>query len=191
MNDFNLKRKYGDRADWIRVVQREFIQDYFDEGSFKGYVTLLKVNKVTEPLELQYGDNNVCIVDDGYAWLQHFPEGARHSVTTMYNAAGEIVQWYIDICYRNGIENDRAWMDDLFLDIIILPTGEVLQKDADELKLALSSGTITEDLYKIAISEADAIKRQIEANEFDLLHLSKVHKEYLERKMNSQQMRGV
>jgi hypothetical protein len=22
MNDFKLKRKYGDRADWLRVVQR-------------------------------------------------------------------------------------------------------------------------------------------------------------------------
>ncbi|MBT2660040.1 DUF402 domain-containing protein [Bacillus sp. ISL-45] len=185
MNDFNLKRKYGDRADWLRVVQREFIQDYFNEERFKGYVTLLKVIKVTDPLELEYGDKKICIVDEGYTWLQHFPEGSRHSVTTMYNAAGEIVQWYIDICYRIGIENSRPWMDDLFLDIIILPSGEVFYKDADELELALSSGTIDEELYKIATSEAISIEKQIEANEFELLHLSKVHKEFLERKMSS------
>ena len=29
MNDFKLKRKYGDRADGLRVVQREVIQDFF------------------------------------------------------------------------------------------------------------------------------------------------------------------
>jgi len=186
MNDFKLKRKYGDRADWLRVVQREFIQDYFNEEHFKGYVTLLKVIEVTDPLELQYGDQKICIADEGYTWLQHFPEGSRHSMTTIYNAAGEIVKWYIDICYRNGIENGRPWMDDLFLDIIILPpSGEVFHKDADELEWALSPGAIDDELYKIATSEAISIKKQIEANKFELLHLSKVHKEFLERKMGS------
>ncbi|MBT2642415.1 DUF402 domain-containing protein [Bacillus sp. ISL-41] len=185
MNDSKLKRKYGDRADWNRVVQREFIQDFFDEMDFKGYVTLLKVIEITEPLDVQYGDKTVRIVDEGYTWLQHFPEGASHSLTTMFNSEGEIVQWYIDICYRMGIENSRPWIDDLFLDIIILPSGDVFHKDADELELALSSGSIDEDLYKIATSEAISIKKRIEADEFDLLYLSKVHKEFLERKLSS------
>ncbi|WP_226675309.1 DUF402 domain-containing protein [Mesobacillus jeotgali] len=191
MNDIKLKRKYGDRADWLRVVQREFIQDFFDEDGFKGHVTMLKVIKISEPLYIQYGDKKVCIVDEGYTWLQHFPEGARHSVTTMFDAAGEIVQWYIDICNGNGIDNGRPWMDDLFLDIIILPTGEVFHKDADELESALTSGVIDEELYNIAISEADAIGKQIEMNEFDLLYLTKVHKECLERNRSCRRIRGV
>ncbi|MBS8263630.1 DUF402 domain-containing protein [Mesobacillus boroniphilus] len=187
MNDLKLKRKYGDRADWLRVVQREFIQDFFDEEGFKGYVTLLMVIKITEPLYVLYRDKRVCIVDEGYTWLQHFPEGARHSVTTMFNSKGEVVQWYIDICLQNGIDNGRPWMDDLFLDIIILPTGEVFNKDTEELELALSSGIIAEEQFNIAISEADTIKKQIEANEFDLLHLTKIHKERLELQMSSRQ----
>jgi uncharacterized protein len=185
MSDFNLKRKYGDRADWNRVVQREFIQDFIDEENFKGIVTLLKVIKLTEPLNVQYGEKEVCIVNEGYTWLQHFPEGARYSVTTMFDATEEIVQWYIDICYQNGIENSRPWMEDLFLDLIILPTGEFFLKDYDELKLAFSAGTINEELYEIALSESNLLKRQIEANEFHLLHLSKAHKECLELKMKS------
>ncbi|MBT2682869.1 DUF402 domain-containing protein [Bacillus sp. ISL-37] len=188
MNDNKLKRKYGDRADWTRVVKREFIQDFFDEDGFKGHVTLLKVIKITEPLYAQYGDKKVCIVDEGYTWLQHFPEGTRYSVTTMFNAVGEIVQWYIDICYRNGIDNGRPWMDDLFLDIIILPTGDVFHKDADELELALSSGVIDEELYHIAVSETDAITKQIEVNEFDLLPLTKVHKECMEQRLTSRRI---
>jgi uncharacterized protein len=50
MNDFKLKRKYSDRSDWVRVVQREFIQDFFDEDGFKGHVTLLKEIQITESL---------------------------------------------------------------------------------------------------------------------------------------------
>ncbi|GAM14878.1 DUF402 domain-containing protein [Mesobacillus selenatarsenatis] len=188
MNELKLKRKYGDRADWTRVVKREFIQDFFDEDGFKGHVTMLKVIKITEPLHAQYGDKKVCIIDEGYTWLQHFPKGARHSVTTMFNVAGEIVQWYIDICYQNGIDNDRPWMDDLFLDIIILPAGEVFHKDADELELALSCGVIDDELYYIAVSEADAIKKQIEGNQLNLLHLTKVHKECLEQRLTSRRI---
>lgn len=89
------------------MIKREFVQDYLDEDGFKGHVPLLQVTKVNASLFVQYEDESVCIVDDGYSWLQHFPEGAQHSVTTMFNAAGEVVQWYIDICYQNGIENGR------------------------------------------------------------------------------------
>ncbi|WP_240620311.1 DUF402 domain-containing protein [Peribacillus acanthi] len=32
-------------------------------------------------------------------WLQQFPWGKNHSVTTMLDANGDIVQWYIDICF--------------------------------------------------------------------------------------------
>lgn len=53
---------------------------------------------------------------------------------------------YIDICYEIGIEN---W-DDLFLDIVALPTGEVIQQDEDELEEALESGSIYHKMYDLA-----------------------------------------
>lgn len=36
--------------------------------------------------------------------------------------------------YRNS---GRPWMDDLFLDFIVLPSGGIIEKDADELEEAL------------------------------------------------------
>ncbi len=182
MNDPVLKRRYGDRADWKRVIQRKFQQEFIEEEGFRGFVTSLKVNKVTEPLFFQYEDKKVCIVNNGYTWLQHFPEGQCHCVTTMFNAQGEVVQWYIDICLQNGLENKRPYWDDLFLDIIIIPNGEVYYKDHDELEEALSTGRINEDLYQIAITEAEQIKKLIETNEFKLFQLTRVHKEYFDRK---------
>ncbi|WP_079508588.1 DUF402 domain-containing protein [Mesobacillus jeotgali] len=183
MNDPKLKRKYGDRADWKRVIHKEFTQEFFEEEGFHGYVTLIKVHKVTEPLYFHYGNKEICIVNDGYTWMQHFPAGSQHSLTTMFNAGGEVVQWYIDICLQNGIENGRPYMDDLFLDVIILPGGEVLYKDYDELLAAFSSGIINENLYKTAIIEAKKIKRLAEANEFKLLQIARIHKEYFDWKM--------
>ncbi len=101
----------------------------------------------------------------------------------MFNFDGEIVQWYIDICYRNGIENGVPWMDDLYLDIIVLPTGEVFLIDIDELEDALNTGVIDRNLYNLAWDEAKRIKKLIENGNFDLLKFSKRHKDILANKI--------
>lgn len=175
-----LKRKYGDRAEWPRVTDRRFIQAYLDEVEFKGYVTYLKVLEVTEPLFVQYGEKKVCIVDNGFTWLQHFPQDEQFSVTTMFDSNGEIVQWYIDICHQIGIENERPWLDDLFLDIVVLPTGEVFQMDENELEDALVKRIIDQSLYELARSKSKAITRLIEVKGFHLLECTKIHKDRLQ-----------
>src|SRR5690606_38683525 len=116
-----------------------------------------------------YDGKKVCIVDDGYIWLKHFPIEENHSLTTMFDSQGNIVQGYVDICIECGIENGIPWMDDLFLDIVILPTGEIIEKDADELNEALSGGIIDEVQYNIAWKEANRLLELISNNDFDLM----------------------
>ncbi|WP_226682963.1 DUF402 domain-containing protein [Sutcliffiella horikoshii] len=174
-----LKRRHGDRSEWKRVLKRQYTQKFIDTNCFKGYVTLLHIHKVTDPLFVNYEEKNVCIVDDGYMWLQHFPSNEHYSLTTMFDANGVVVQWYIDITHENGVENDLPYTDDLFLDIIVLSTGEVIQKDADELDEALNKGTINKSQYELAWAEADKINQQIENNDFQLLELAKTHLDIL------------
>lgn len=170
-----LKRRHGDRSEWKRIIKRQYSQKYIDRDGFKGYVTLLNIHKVTEPLTVHYEGKSVCIVDDGYMWLQHFPSNEHYSLTTMFDANGEVVQWYVDITNENGLENDLPYMDDLFLDIIVLSSGEVIQKDADELEEALISGMINQAQYQLAWAEAEKINQQIKNNDFPLMELAKSH----------------
>lgn len=175
-----LKRKYGDRSNWKRILEREYAQSYLETENFKGYITLLKIVKVAEPLYATYYGKSICIADDGYFWLQHFPNEKHHSVTTMFDAEGHIVQWYIDICAINGVTADNVpWMDDLFLDIVVLPTGEVVQKDITELEEALLGDIIDKDLYNLAWEESARLNDFIENGNFTLLKLSEDHKEFL------------
>lgn len=174
-----LKRKFGDRSEWKRILERKYAQTYLNTKEFTGYITLLNTLKVTEPLSVSYGEKRVCIVNDGYMWLQQFPLDKKHSVTTMFNENGKIVQWYIDICYKNSIENNVPWMDDLFLDIILLPSGELIEKDANELEDAYAKGVITKSLYDLAWSELNIIKEQIKSEKFQLVNLSNQHKDIL------------
>ncbi|WP_010199731.1 DUF402 domain-containing protein [Bacillus sp. m3-13] len=174
-----LKRRHGDRSEWKRVLERQYTHKFLDTDAFKGYVSLLHIHKVTEPLIVNYKEKRVCIVDDAYMWLQHFPSNEHYSLTTMFDANGEVVQWYIDITNENGVENNLPYMDDLFLDIIVLPTGEIIQKDADELEEALTSGTISKVQYQLAWKVAHKINQQIEKNDFGLMEQAKAHLELL------------
>lgn len=174
-----LKRRYGDRSDWQRIKKREYAQSYVDKEEFTGYITLLNMVQVAEPLWVKYDEKSVCIVDDGFMWLQHFPKGKHYSVTTMFDANGKVIQWYIDICNEIGIEHNIPWWDDLFLDIIVFPTGEIIQQDADELEEALINGWVDQRMYNLAWHQVNEITTSIVGNNFGLLHYSSVHKELL------------
>lgn len=179
-----LKRKYGNRSDWKRILERRYAQKYLESCDFTGYVTLLHTLKVTQPLFDSYGEKKLCIVDEGYMWLQQFPLKEKHSVTTMYDKCGNVVQWYIDICLENGMEDGIPYMDDLYLDIVVLPSGEVIEKDADELERAFLTGVIDKTLYDMAWEEAVRLIWQIDTKKFGLLDLSKTHKELLSNEIN-------
>lgn len=178
-----MKRKYGDRSEWKRIVERKYSQSYMESKEFTGYITLLHLVQVSEPLWVNYGENNICIVDDGYMWLQHYPTGKNYSVTSMFDASGEIVQWYIDICYEIGIEHNVPWLDDLFLDIVVLPNGEIILLDEDELEDALENGSIDISMYNLAWDEANRITDLIKEETFELLPISQIHKEVLEEQL--------
>ena len=131
---------------------------------------------VAEPLYMTYKGRAVCIADKGYSWLQHFPDGKHFSVTTVFDSSDQIVQWYIDICRENGYcHRNGPWMDDWFLDLIVLPTGEIIEKDIDEIEAARNSQTITDDEYERAWSEFNRLKKMLATNNFDLLELTKQH----------------
>ncbi len=174
-----IKRKYANRSRWKRVLDKKYAQAFLDTKKFKGYITLLQLMKVAEPLSFRYEEQNICIVDDGYMWLQQFPLEKKHSVTTMFDNNGNIVQWYIDVCLENGVENDIPYWDDLYLDIILLPSGEVIQKDGDELEEALLNGIIDRSLYESAWDEVHTLTELINTRSLELLDLSHHHKEFL------------
>lgn len=95
------------------------------------------------------------LADNGFAWMTHFPRGAHHTVTTMYDDAGAVLQWYIDICRAHGVdETGMPWFDDLYLDIIVYPDGGVVVLDEDELDAALAAGAVTEAEHALAWREA-------------------------------------
>ncbi|WP_426272072.1 DUF402 domain-containing protein [Exiguobacterium sp. R-17] len=178
-----IKKRYADRRDWNRIKQRHYVQEQVENEVFQGQVTLLQLIEVASPLDVKYGDETIRIADAGYVWVQQFPSDAHYAVTSMFDASGRLVQTYIDICLRTGMENGRVYWDDLFLDLIALPSGEVLLVDADELEVAREQGTVSQSDYALAWAEANQLQNQLQDGSFPLVAHAEVMKRQLEQQL--------
>ncbi|WP_042472641.1 DUF402 domain-containing protein [Bacillus ndiopicus] len=174
-----MKRRYLHRNDWQRIIRKDYQEMKINDENFKGYISLIQMHEVAKPLITKHLDKEICIVDNRYSWLQQLPFNENFAITTMFNQDGEIVQWYIDIIYESGVENGIPYMDDLFLDIIVFPTGEVIQKDKDELAWALASNLITQQQYERAYQVFNQVLAQIEEGSFPYFFMSSQHRNKL------------
>ena len=92
---------------------------YINDEMFKGYVCNLKLNNIDKPLIVFDGKNNICIRDNGYEWIEVYPDKGNYAITIIFDQNKNIIEWYFDIAKKIGIENDIPYEDDLYLDLII------------------------------------------------------------------------
>ena len=175
-----VKRKSAERVTWRRIAERRFSLLRLDTSEFSGTVTLFQILAVHEPLWMPLGGQTICIADAGYGWLQHFPASANHAVTTMFDASGQVVQWYIDICKAHGSdERGIPWYDDLYLDIMLAPGGAPELLDADELDAALAAGSITQDDWALAWREARQVLALLDSGPLPIMQFGAAHRRLL------------
>lgn len=140
-----------------------------NEDDFAGDIGLIHMKSVDVPKIVTYGTTEVVIVDTGYYWLQFAPKGEHFWLSVVYDGKGEITQYYFDITYENHInENGDSFFYDLFLDVVLLPDGQIFLLDEDELEEALKGHIIDQPTYNMAIATAKEIMEKIEWNEFIL-----------------------
>lgn len=175
-----MKRTFADRPNWTRIIERRFKLTYVEEKEFKGYVSIIYIDKVKEPLVIEVAGRYVCLANDGFIWIQHFPKDCNYALTTMINEKHEVIQWYFDICNGNKINfSGIPYYDDLYLDVVLLPTGEILLLDEDELEEALKENDITKEQYELAYFEAEKLIYNIQKNKEVLLINSEWYLEHM------------
>lgn len=152
---WSMEKKTPNLATWRRVLQHRFAVSQVDGPHFHGYVTQFFIDKVTEPRIKQQDNRTWCIAADGFLWVQYFPDGCCHTIRTILNADHCVEQWYIDIC-RPYVLDDQGipTYDDLDLDLVIWPDGQIELWDSDELEQSLRDGAISNADYEMAWTEA-------------------------------------
>jgi predicted RNA-binding protein associated with RNAse of E/G family len=176
----SMKRKYADRPNWSRIVEKSYTGIHIEEKLFNGYIGYLSLDKVKEQLWVTYGSNKLCIVKDGYVWLQHFPLSSSYVLTVTFTDQGELVQGYFDIVKKVGITMESIpYCDDLFLDVVALPNGEIYTLDEDELLEAFKQQKITKEDYDFANLEAAKLVQSIEQGQNYLLNSTETYYNFI------------
>lgn len=173
-----MVRKYADRIEWGKITEKQFTVKSKKTIGFSGTVTLVEMRKVNQPLYKQYEQkqNKICIAADGYKWLQQYPELANYMVTSMYDDQNRLVQWTVSICKCQGVtDKNIPWYDDLYLTIVILPTGRLYVNNEERLEDAVRRGELAEEDSRLAWKTAHHVIDEYRKGSFDLLLMSDKH----------------
>ncbi|MGE7882428.1 DUF402 domain-containing protein [Bacillus sp. NPDC094077] len=158
-----MKRKYGDGSSWKRLIEKDYIVKQVEDGM----LGILDIKKVREPSYKKYDGEEVCIADDQYTWVQYFIDGKNFAITAMLDDRKNLVQYYIDVTKEYNIdERGLPYFDDLYLDVVLLPNGEIYVLDEDELEDAYSMGDVTKEEYELAWHRTKWIVATIKNGEF-------------------------
>ncbi|EJR55585.1 hypothetical protein IIM_00677 [Bacillus cereus VD107] len=163
-----MKRKYGDGSTWKRLIEKTYTVKQIEEGM----LGILDIKKVREPSYKKYNGKELCIAGDEYAWMQYFINGKNFAITAMLDDQKQLVQYYIDVTKEYKIdERGLPYFDDLYLDVVLLPSGEIYVLDEDELEDAYSMGDITKEEYELAWRITKWIVAAIKNGEFSWISI--------------------
>ena len=156
----SLKKRYADRfvgnranAD-LRIIS---ISDDYFSGDIYFYKFIDVKDKLLIP-------NGKCIMDNNYKWLEFYDYSSKVKLTAIYDENSEIIEWYFDIAREIGKDNGIPYEDDLYLDIVVTPSGEIILLDEDELKEAFNKREMTKEEYENAYEEAKQLMNKLKNN---------------------------
>ena len=175
----SLNKRYADRHVGRKANKTKQKVISVKEKYFTGDIYFYDFIEVKEKIVIP---NGKCIMDNNYKWLEFYDYNSKVKLTAIYNENNKIIEWYFDIAREIGKEKDVPYEDDLYLDVVATPTGEVILLDEEELKNALNRMEITnkeyEDTYKEANQLMDRLSnKKEELQEFTDKYLNDMLKE--------------
>ena len=159
----SLKKRFVTNPNNREIVQNgDFKIKSFNNSDFKGDIALINFNKMYKPYMIE--GTNLCMANDNYKWLEFYDYNKKYRLTAMYNEKNEIFEWYFDIAREIGKENEIPYEDDLYLDVVVTPTGKIILLDEDELKDAYERLEVNQVDYDMAYTEAKNLMNCLDKN---------------------------
>lgn len=157
-----MKRCRLSYDEWKCIKTKKHLGRQVNTDLFKGYVSVLEIEKVDEKQVWKFNGEDLVICDEGFKWLSILPQDDFYCITAMMNENEEILLWYIDMIADQGVDPDGVpYFDDLYLDLIVYPDGSIKEDDMDELAEALEQKEISEEQYQLAIRTGKRLKESL------------------------------
>lgn len=156
----SLKKRYADRFVGNRANANLKIMSIKDEY-FSGDIYFYNFIEVKDKIVIP---NGKAIMDYNYKWLEFYDYSSKIKLTAIYDENSEIVEWYFDIAREIGKDNEIPYEDDLYLDVVVTPNGDIILLDEDELKEAYNKREMTREEYENAYKEAEQLMDKLKNN---------------------------
>ena len=151
-----MKRKTANRANNENNI---FSQKQFSCEGFEGIIACAKIEKAGKRIVIE-GREKICIIDDGYCWIEMYPDDKNYAITTIFDNNGKLVEWYVDAILNCSNDNGIVAYDDLYLDIAVKPNGQWRMLDDEELLQARDAGEISQKEVDVAYNALKEFKEQ-------------------------------
>ena len=154
-----MKRSKLNYEEWKCILSKDLYCKNVESDDFSGYIGLLDIHEVREPQIWRFNGEDLVVCDNGLKWLTILPKDDFYCITAMMNPQKNVLVWYIDMIAGQGQDADQvAYIDDLYLDLVVYPDGTVMEDDMDELEEALRSGDISKELFDLALETCNKLK---------------------------------
>ena len=169
-----MKRKLLSET-YLREAEKYQIKMYMDEKNY--YISVKKLIHLTEKFIIR---NNIIAMDDGYYVIEIVPKKGNTALRIFLNEKKEPIEYYFDIIKESGIDKKTKipYFDDMYLDVVYFPSGEIHIIDEDELEEALNQEEITREEYLMVQKEKDKLCQEIKQNTNSLLKIN--YQKYLQ-----------
>ena len=159
----SLKKRFATDSNNMDIIEDGSLQiKSFENQDFVGDIALVSFKKMNKPYVVE--SINLCMANNNYKWLEFYDYSKKYRLTAMYNDKNEIIEWYFDIAREIGKNNGIPYEDDLYLDVIVTPSGDVILLDEDELKEAYNRREMTKEEYENAYKEAEQLMNKFKNN---------------------------
>lgn len=155
-----MKRSRLSYDEWTCITDKVLIGKCVHNEFINGYIGMLSIKQVTKPQIWSFHGEAIVVCDKGLKWLTILPKEEFYCITAMLDENDEILLWYIDMIAGQGIDHDEVpYFDDLYLDFVVYPSGQIVEDDRDELEEALVQGNISRVQFELANTTAEGLKQ--------------------------------
>lgn len=159
-----MKRSRLSYDEWTCIRSKKITGITVNNKLLNGYIGLIHIEEVDEPQIWKFNREEIIVCNNGLKWLTILPKNEYYCITAMMDENSEIVLWYIDMIAGQGIEDGIPYFDDLYLDLVVYPNGEIIEDDMDELKQALKESDINYKQYQLALETSNRLKLGLLSN---------------------------
>lgn len=143
---------------WNRSILKKRV--YLSEDAENRY-SLIYIDRVKEKQVWEFLESKPVVADDNFKWLVAAPKYENYVITMYMDQNMKTILWYIDMIDGQGIDEDGVYFyNDMFLDLIVLSSGEIIEDDRDEFERALIMGVISQEQYELVKKTALELKKK-------------------------------